>query len=239
MILRAFLPLLLVAAGAAAEEHFVVGAAQKQGQEGSWWSTEVWISNTTATTAGYASVFLPAGQGNPEGLRADPALEDLPPGMTVMRRDLVPEGGLGTLRIITTQGVVVFARVYNSAGRGSFGLGLPALQRPAAARVGEIAHLVGLRRTPQFRSNMGIFNPTLENGRIHVRLVGERGELIGEQSYGAAPGAFVQLTDVVHSFGIARGDNLRIEVTGTVPFFAYATVVDSRSGAPTLILPLR
>jgi hypothetical protein len=228
-----------LAASAGAEEYFVVGVAQRKGQDGTWWNTEVWVSNTSASSGGYSAVFLPVGKSNLAGLRAEAALEDLRPGETALRKDLVPEGELGVLRIVTTPGVVVYCRVFNAAGRGSFGLGMPAQLRSDAVKPGEIAHLLGLRRTPQFRTNMGLFNPTVDNGQVRIRLVGEHGEVVGEQPYSLAPGGYLQLTDVLHAFGVSRGENLRAEVTGTVPFFAYASVVDTRSGAPTYVAPLR
>ena len=226
---------LLVGGLAAAEEYFVPMVGQKQGQDGAWWNTEVWVCNTAATTGGYAVIFLPGGQPNLEGLRADPALEDLPPGATLYRNDLVPEGSVGVLRILTTPGVVVFTRVFNAAGRGSFGQGIPALPRTAATRPGDIAQLVGLRRTPQFRTNIALFNPSTENGTVRIRLYLQRGEVVGDESYRLAPGGYIQLDDAMHAFGVPRGENLRAEVSGTVPFFAFASVIDARSGAPTLV----
>jgi|YNPBryunderm2012_1023409.scaffolds.fasta_scaffold10465_4 hypothetical protein len=240
MLYRILLGLLLVLpAGVSADEYFLVGVAQRQGQEGAWWGTELWVTNTTASTGGYAVVFLPVGQSNLEALRLEPPLEDIAPGVTVLRRDAVPEGGLGALRIVTTPGVMVYCRVFNAAGRGSFGLGLPPITRAGATKPGEIAHLVGLRRSPQFRTNVGVLNVSGDNGAVRVRLVSERGEVMGEQPFRVAPGAYLQLTDVLHAFGQPRAENVRAEVTGTVPFIAYAAVVDSRSGAPTLVQPLR
>ncbi len=229
---------LMVAVMAAGEEVFVPMVAQKQGQDGSWWNTEIWVTNTTVTSGGYAVVFLPAGQANLEGLRADPALEDLAPGVTVYRNDVVPQGGVGTLRIIKTPGVLVFARVFNAAGKGSFGEGLPGLARSAAIRPGDIAFLMGLRRTPQFRTNVGLFNPSQEDGVVRIRIVSQKGDVEGEQPYRLPPGAFLQINDVLHAFGVTRAEHLHAEVTGTVPFFALASVVDARSGAPTLIQAL-
>ncbi len=234
---RAALALVAVAACglASAEEYFVPMVGQKQGQDGAWWNTEVWISNTGTITAGYAAVFLPAGQPNLEGLRVDPVLSDLAAGETIYRNDLVPEGGIGVLRFVTTPGVVVFTRVFNAAGKGSFGQGMPALPRSAAARPGEVVQLLGLRRTPQFRTNISLFNPSTENGVVHVRVISQRGDVAGEESYRLAPGGYLQLDDALHSFGVPRGEHLRAEVTGTVAFFAFASVIDTRSGAPTLV----
>lgn len=220
---------------ASADEFFVPMVGQRQGQDGAWWNTEVWISNTGTITGGYAVVFLPAGQPNPDGLRAEPVLEDLAAGETVYRNDLVPEGGVGVLRFVTTSGVIVFTRVFNAAGKGSFGQGMPALPRSAAARPGEVVQLLGLRRTPGFRTNIALFNPSTDNGVVHVRMYLQHGDVAGEESYRLAPGGYLQLDDALHSFGVPRGEHLRAEVTGTVAFFAFASVIDTRSGAPTLI----
>lgn len=230
---------LLAAATAVSEELFIPGVAQRRGQDGAWWNTEVWLTNTSSATGGYAAVFLPAGQGNLDGLQAEPPLDDLPPGATIYRADLVPQGGVGVLRLVCTPGVVAYARVFNAAGRGSFGQGMPALLRSSAVRPGEITHLVGLRRTPQFRTNIGVFNPGTENGIVRLRLLSARGEVIGEQPYRLAPGGYLQIDDALHAFEVTRGEHLRAELTGTVPFLAFGAVIDTRSGAPTLVFPVR
>lgn len=226
---------LLVAALASGEELFIPMVGQKQGQDGTWWSTEVWFVNTASTTGGYAVVFLPGGQANVEGLRAEPPLDDIPPGTTVYRNDLVPQGATGVLRVLTTDGVLAFARIFSAAGRGSFGQGIPALARGAAIRPGEVGYLVGLRRTPQYRTNLALFNPGAEPGTVRVRLVLARGEVAGEEAYRLAGGGYLQLDDALHALGVSRGEHVRAEVSGTVSVIALASVIDTRSGAPTLV----
>lgn len=230
---------LLACSAAVAEEYFVPMVGQKQGQDGAWWNTEVWICNAATLTGGYAVIFLPGGQPNLDGLKAEPPLEDLPAGATLYRNDLIPEGSVGVLRILTTPGVIVFTRVFNAAGRGSFGQGIPALPKTAAIKPGDIAQLVGLRRTPQFRTNIALFNPSTEHGILQMRVFLQQGELAGEESYRLAPGGYIQLDDALHAFGVARGEHLRAEISGTVPFFAFASVIDARSGAPTFVPALR
>lgn len=240
VVKRALAALVILAAvPLAAEESFIPMVAQRQGQDGAWWNTEVWVSNTGSSSGGFAAVFLPAGQGNLEGLQGDPELEEVPAGATIHRTDLVPQGGVGSLRILTTTGVVAVARVFNAAGRGSFGQIIPAMPRSSAVKPGEIAQLLGLRRTPSFRTNLALFNPTTQHGTVRVRVVGSRGDVVGEQEYRLAPGGYLQVDDALHAFGTSRGENLRAEVSGTVPFFAFASVVDTRSGAPNLVSPLR
>lgn len=222
-----------------AEELFVPMVGQKQGLDGAWWNTEVWIANTSTSSGGYAVVFLPAGQANLEGLHAEPELEDVPPGATVYRNDLVPRGQTGVLRILTTPGIAAVGRVYSAAGRGSFGQAVPALPRSAAIRPGEMGQLLGLRRTPQYRTNIGLFNPSTEGGVVRIRLYQANGTQAGEQSYRLAAGGYIQLNDVLHAFGITRGEHLRAELSGRVPCLAFASVIDARSGAPTLLAPVR
>jgi hypothetical protein len=236
--------LLLVAAafapGAFAEEYFVPSAVQRQGADGQWWNTEVWISNTLATPGGYAVVFLPAnGSSNLEALEVEPPMAEIAPRATVFRNDLVPEGQNGALRLVVTPGVLVYSRVANAAGKASSAQGMPAFPRSAAIRPGEQAWLVGLRRTPQYRTTIGLLNPGRESGAVTVRLISQKGETVHEVTYQLPAGAALQLDEVLHSFGVVRGEHMRAELSGTAPFFAYASVVDARSGAPTLILPQR
>lgn len=226
--------------GAVADEYFIPGTAQRQGSDGQWWNTEVWISNTASSPGGYAAVFLPAsGAGNLESLELEPAMIEIPPRATVFRNDLVPEGQIGALRVIVTSGVLVYSRVANAAGKISTAQGMPAFLRSAAIRPGELACLIGLRRTPQFRTTIGLLNPSREAGAVTVRLVSQKGETVHEVTYQLPAGAALQLDEVLHAFGVVRGEHMRAELSGTAPFFAYATVVDARSGAPTLILPQR
>ena len=240
--MRSFLSavgLLLLSCALGAEELFLPMVGQKQGLDGAWWNTEVWIANTTTSTGGWAVVFLPAGQANVEGLRAEPELEDILPGATVYRNDLVPQGQTGVLRILTTPGIAVVGRVFSAAGRGSFGQAVPALPRAAAIRSGELGQLLGLRRSPQFRTNIGLFNPATEGGVVRIRLYQANGTVVGEQAYRLAPGGYLQLNDALHAFGVTRGEHLRAELSGGVPCFAFASVIDTRSGAPTLFAPIR
>jgi hypothetical protein len=229
-----------VAPAAAGDELFVPVAVQRAGADGQWWNTEVWISNTSSAPGGYAAVFLPAsGAGNLEALDADPPLTEIAPRATVFRNDLVPEGQTGALRLVVTPGVLVYSRIASAAGRMSSAQGMPAFPRSMAVRPGEIASLVGLRRTPQFRTTLGLLNPTREAGTVTVRLFSQKGEPVHEVTYQLPAGGALQLDEVLHAFGVVRGEHMRAELSGTVPFFASASVVDARSGAPTLILPQR
>jgi hypothetical protein len=228
----------LAAPVATAEELFIPIVAQRQGPDAQWWNTEVWISNTSSAPGAYAAVFLPAtGTSNLEQLEAEPPLEEIPPRATVFRNDLVPQDQSGALRLLVTSGVVVYARIGNAAGKTSSSEGVPAFPRSASVKPGETVYLVGLRRTPQYRTTLGLLNPGREAGAVTMRLVSQHGEPVYEITYQLPPGAVLQLDEILHSFGVVRGEHMRAELSGTIPFFAAASVVDARSGAPTLVLP--
>lgn len=231
---------LVLASALSGEELFIPVAVQKQGQEGAWWNTEVWVVNTRSSLARWGVVFLPAGQANGELLRQDPErIEELAGLASAVYTDLVPQGEVGALRFVVPPGVVVSARIYNASGRVSSGQVIPALSREEAVRRGEVVYLTGLRRSAQFRTNLLLFCPGLEGATVRVRVLGERGEMYGEQAYGLAPGGFLPLDDVLLSFGVQRAEAARIEVSGSAPFFVLASVVDSRSGAASLHWPQR
>ncbi len=228
----------LLASAVAADELFIPVVAQRQGPDGQWWNTEVWVSNTSSAAGRYAAVFLPAtGGSNLELLDVEPALENIPPRATVFRNDLVPLGQAGALRLVVTPGVIVYSRLASAAGKTSSAQGMPAFPRSAAIRPAEQAYLIGLRRTPQYRTAVGLLNPGREAGAVTVRLVSQHGEPVYETTYQLPPGAALQIDEILHAFGVVRGEHMRAELTGTVPFFAYASVVDARSGAPMLVLP--
>ncbi len=229
-----------LASALAGEELFVPVAVQKQGQEGAWWNTEVWVVNTTSSLARWGVVFLPAGQANGDLLRQEPErVEELAGLASTVRADLVPQGGLGALRFVVSPGVVVGARIYNASGRVSSAQVLPALSREQAVRRGELVHLTGLRRSAQFRTNVVLFCPGPEGATVRLRVWGERGELFGEQTYGLAPGGLLPLDDVLLSFGVQRAEAARMEASGSALFFLLASVVDGRSGAAALHWPQR
>lgn len=239
MVTRACLALILLVATSAAEELFIPVAVQRSGQEGSWWNTEVHIINTSADPAHWAAVFLPVGKHNGELLRLELEPEEELLGHTsTVRTDLVPEGGLGALRFVVSPGVVVWARVYNASGKFATSQTLPGMRREQALRRGEVGHLVGLRRNAQFRSNLFLFCPGPQGATVRVRVVGERGERFGDQTHGLSPGGMLVLNDFLLVLGVPRDEVVRAEVVGSAPFFALASVVESRSGAATLHWPL-
>jgi len=225
------------AAPVAAEELWVPVVAQVEGLEGSYWSTELWLANLSAGTGTCAVTFLPADADNTEALMASATPVNLPPGEITCLKDVVPPRSTGALRVVTSQGVAVRCRLYNAKGRGAVGQFIPALTRrdmvPADAR----AHLFPLLRSPQTRTNVGLFNPGTSPIRVRATVLDPRGQTVGSAEYPLAPGSQTQVNDYLLSFRVERAEGYSVVLSAAAPFAAYASIVDSRTGAPTLILP--
>lgn len=227
----------LVASAAVAGERFVPVVAQSQGSQGSFWNTELWISNPTSRRGSYGLVFLPAGHDNSLLLSVEPETHDIAAGATVHLNNVVPPDSIGALRIVTSRGLVVRCRVFNTRGRGSAGQLVPALSVDQMVQPGDTGVLVPLLRGGRFRSNLGVFNPSASAVAVRVEVRDQSGATVGETSYNVEAGSQLQLNDVLLGFRVTRCEGCQGLVTAAGPVAAYATVIDNRSGAATFILP--
>lgn len=230
--------ILSAASTSAAVEYFVPVVAQAPGSGSSYWNTELWISNLSAGPGSYGLVFLPAGTDNTERLLKQTEPSPIGPGQTLYLKDVVPPEGSGALRITASDGIEVRCRLFNVQGRGSVGQMVPALRREELIAVGSSAHLVPLLRSPQHRTNVGIFNPTTKLLKVRVALFDAAGNEAGRASYSVEPGSQMQINDFLLGFKVLRSDGHRAVLQADGPFAAYASVVDTHTAAPAYITPL-
>lgn len=234
----AVLALVVMAVGTAgAGERFIPVVAQVQGANGSYWNTEIWLTNLSQSPGSYAMTFLPAGQNNADLLLRGNEAHSIGPRETVHLKAVVPPGKTGALKIVTSDGVLVRCRVFNAHSHGSVGQLVPALTREQMIETGSRGILTPLVRNGQFRTNVGFFNPSENPVRIRVEIWTDTGKLAGAASYGLDPGSQVQINDFLLQFKINRADGFQAVVTADGPCTAYATLVDRRSGAATFISP--
>jgi len=228
---------LAVAAVGVAGEGFIPVVAQNRGAGGSFWNTELWISNPTGRKGSFGTVFLPAGHDNTRLLSTEPEATEIAPGATVHLNDVVPPNSVGALRVVTSRGLVVRCRVFNTRGRGSAGQMVPLLTVGQMIQRGDTGVLVPLLRGGQFRTNIGVFNPSPHAVAVQIEIRNRAGETVGGTSYNVEAGSQLQLNDVLLGFRLNRCDRCQGLVTSTGPVAAYAAVVDNRSGAATFIMP--
>jgi hypothetical protein len=229
--------LVLIATTARAGELWVPVVAQMPGAGGSYWNTEMWISNLGASSGSCAVTFLPSGTDNTDLLLSEATPTPVPAGHTVYVGNVVPPRSSGALRVVTVGDLVVQVRLFNTQGQGAVGQIVPALGREQLIPIGSEGHLVPILRSSRFRTNVGLFNPSPSPVKVQARLLDPQGAEAGRTEYALEPGSQTQVNDLLLGFKVNRSDGHQLVLSAGGPFAAYASVVDTRTGAPTLILP--
>lgn len=236
-ILLGGLLLMLASMPASAVERFIPVVAQTPGSGGAYWSTELWITNLSSRTGTYGLVFLPSGADNSERLLRQAEPVEIVAGATHYLTGVVPPDSTGALRIISSEGVVIQCHLYSVQGQGSEGQMVPALKREEMIPVGSWGELVPLLRSSQYRTNVGLFNPTSRLLKVHAVLMNPDGKPVGQAEYSLEPGSQTQLNDFLLGFKVVHSDGHRVMLSGDGPFAAYASIVDARTGSPAYVSP--
>lgn len=222
-------------------ERTVAAAAHAPGVYESLWRTDVALVNASGTVVGVDVRFVPAGGGEPVT-----KTERVAPGTRAWSDVLVSLFGLdagssisGALHFRSDGPLVVSSRTFNVTEQGSFGAHLAGIERSRALTPERPGVLPQLKRTASTRTNVGLANPGASPVNVAILLRAADGAALGtEKLVTVPPGGLVQENDVFASCGagdaaIAWG---RIEVrTEGGEAFAYASVIDNRTGDPTIV----
>ena len=132
------------------------------------------------------------------------------------------------------------ARTTTAVPGGRAGLSYPAF----GAGLGGAAFLCGLRQDVADRSNVALLNAGGAGaGDIVLRLTAFSGDAGALAPYifpdlSLAPGAFRQYTEILKDAGLAKG-YVRIDrISGTAPYYAYATILDQTTSDGSFVPPL-
>ncbi len=165
---------------------------------------------------------------------------DLPAGETRAYDDVItslfPEatGDQAGVLFVTAPGpVVTGARTYNLAPTGTYGVSVPAREGGELLSPGETADLIQLQSDAGYRCNFAFaaFDPS--GATVLLRAFDPQGNLLAVKSYSVAGSQSRQISRVFADLGITASlPSARLEVSvidgGRV--YAYATVVDNRTG---------
>jgi len=229
--------------GAQTSRDWIVPAvARISGAQGTFWYSDLAISNPGDSYAMVDLEYLPEGRDNSSGgFFASTLL--VPSSTTWTIEDIAHEmfgvqDGKGVLRVRSTQHIVVASRVYTSgADGGTMGHGLhavsPDVLRPDA-RV-----LSGVRMRGGFRTNVGVVAGEVP-ALVRFRLRAEDGVQVGE-TYKEVPARSMRQWSLSTLFG---ADLLRqpdpagsLVVDADADVFSYLVVVDGSSQDPVLFVP--
>jgi hypothetical protein len=222
-------------------EQTVAAAAHAPGAFESLWRTDLAVVNASGTEVAVDVRFVPAGGGEPVT-----KAERVAPGTRAWSDVLVSLFDLdtasavsGALHFRSDGPLVVSSRTFNVTAQGSFGAHLAGIERSGALTPERPGVLPQLKRTASTRTNVGLANPGASPVSVAILLRAADGTGLGtEKLVTVPPGGLVQENDVFASCG--AGDApiawARIEVrTVGGEAVAYASVIDNRTGDPTII----
>jgi len=248
-VINVAVALLVCATLGGAEDYvrWVPVAASNSGLFGSHWTTDLSIFNRARDNSTYIWVaFLPDAEGVDE-LEEVRLLIWEP--MTVLEihdvvAELFGESRPGALRLRSNHPFEVSSRTFNVGGaEGSHGEGIPAVDPDDFGSDFVLMSATNIPGADGMRSNLGLVSRGSRESEVHILLdIPETGEQFGPVVVELGPYGWRQL-DVFALFGLAdrRVDSATVRTYGWFSLhglFPYLSLVDTRSGDGSFILPV-
>ena len=227
--------------GAEAWVAVVPAAAHAPGDKGSLWRTDLAVVNHGGSQAAVALTFVPV-EGAPVA-----RTESFEAGTTREWADVLASlfgvaagaSSSGAIRISADRALCVSSRTFNQGETGTFGGFLPAVTAERALTPGRVGILPQLTRNALFRTNVGVTNLGSATVAATIRLISENGSAAGSPlAVTVPPGGLHQVVDPFGEAGAGDRDVAYATVEVTTPgglAWAYASVIDNRTGDPTII----
>jgi formylglycine-generating enzyme required for sulfatase activity/lysophospholipase L1-like esterase len=223
---------------------YVAAAAHAPGANDTSWRTDLEVVNRGSTSVSYRVDLLKKDVANTAPVSKSFTLAS---GRAVRDSDALLKlfgfTGAAALRIVPTGGsLFVQSRTYNDLGTKSYGQLIPGLPEARAIGGGQTARLVQLAYSPDgstgFRTNIGFVNASNVQTTVSVDLYAGDGTKLGTKEVTLLPYGQHQISGIFGEFTSERLDDafavLHADTSGA-RFFAYASVVDNRSGDPVYI----
>jgi hypothetical protein len=222
---------------------FIPVAAHVPGRYGAFWVTDALLSNPdTSSPARVTLCFSSRGQTPHAPFQLE---KEVPPGGTVLLSDLltelVPGRDVGSVRLWSKTPFVAAWRTYNATlpsdqPRPPF---QPAITERLSRQAGAFPELPSLDGLRGFRSTVSFLNTS--DKAVEVRLsIARRGEQDQTSSATLHLGPYGSdgLDTVADSAGISPDPvTFAVSFEASAPVFAWATVIENRTGAISYVLP--
>jgi len=219
--------------------YIIAAAAHAPGLASTQWVTDVVLHNPDTVGAQAFLWFMKADQNN---VGAEGVGIPIAAGTSVAVDDIVAtlfseDNAAGAVLVGCDQTLVVTSRTYNDASTGTYGQFIPGRELDEAVAGDDTATLIELTRSSDFRTNLGVANPTPSTVNVDVTLRRANGSQIATRSLTVPPFGYLQRTDIL---GTDVGDAFAVisSKTAGAAYFPYASVVDNRTGDPIMIEPI-
>jgi len=224
---------------------WIDGVASLAGSNGTYFRSELSLTNKSASTANVAVRFTKRG----DTASSANASVSLAPSESRLYEDVLAElfnnlsGVAGSLSVTTssTTPVTAWARTYNDLGsKGTFGQFIPAFAADDLL-TSRGALLQGLTENEAFRTNLGLVNVGASSAAATLTLWKTGGSKIGEKTFTVEAGQSVFLYKIIaNQFGNSDVADTYIKIVPSVEgsIYAWASSVDNTSTDQTFIWPL-
>ncbi|HSN57732.1 MAG TPA: hypothetical protein VLT32_23890, partial [Candidatus Sulfomarinibacteraceae bacterium] len=226
---------------------FIPATAHVSGALGTNWRTDLELLNPGTERSTVTIALLPPGQAN---LNPTQKTINIEAGRTARYTDVLSSmfgfSGGAALRITNSDGMVaVTSRTYNLTADGTFGQFVGGVLSPTAVNAGQEGRIIQLTHNRSansgFRTNIGFVNIGATDITVKVDLYTAQGALLGSKSYPLRAYEFAQKDKIyqqVTSSDVEDGYAVLSTPTAGGAFFAYATVIDNRTGDPIYVTPV-
>jgi hypothetical protein len=220
----------------------VPAVASLEGGDGSRWLSTLTLYNAGSTPAGARLYLLRAGAA---GFQTEVSVT-VEAGKSASWADVVgelfeEESVSGALRIdTTTDALIVRSSTYNETSDGGrIAQSVPVIAQIQLFHTGEEARLIGLEKSGDRRTNVTVMNLGSTPASLAVELLDAQGTLLDSMTLSLEAGQIAPVIPLIDRLSNDAAD-LVILVRATTPgaeFFAYASTVDRRTGAPLFQSP--
>jgi len=225
---------------------FIPAAAYAAGAEGSFYETDVDLSNAGSTGTEYRFAWLPRGGSNGDPVQSE--LFTLGAGKSVRYSNVLAEvfdlepDAFGALTIeSSSQDLLAVARIANTPQEkraGSFGQFMPAIAIGDFIPRGERRRLLFATENADMRFNVGCISASETATRVNFELFSADGTLLGTESVILMPWSNDQLNRIFDEYRPITGCvDFWTDVAGT-QIYCYGSVLDNVTSDPMTVPPL-
>jgi predicted GH43/DUF377 family glycosyl hydrolase len=225
---------------------FIPAAAYAAGAHGSFFQTDLELSNADSVAVEFELWWLPRGE-----LNSDPAISEtfsLGAGMSVRYANVLAEvfglapDALGALAIASSSPhLLAMSRTYNRPGDGSagcYGQSMPVVAAEEMIRHGERRRILLATENAEMRTNVGCLNAGKGIVGIDLELFDMAGNPLATERLTLGPWGNDQLNRIFEGFAPITG---YVEVSTphlSGAFTCYGSVLDNTTSDPTTVPPM-
>jgi|GEM_PF-969576 len=217
-------------------------SAKKAGAYGTNWVTDLVLHNPGSNTASIQAYFLEAGQNNSNAV---PKSITVNAGTSKKYNDIINmfferQEVFGAILMKSSIPIMGTSRTYNDQGtEGTYGQFIQPVRWEESTPFGSSGTaIIQLSKDENYRTNLGLVNASTSQIVIDAVLYRESGERIGTVQFTLKPMEYWQEANIFNRVTTENIENGYARISTATPggtFFAYASVVDNRTGDPIFI----